>query len=187
LIQNLQIKDEGVVPTYAPLENHPDWYNITTPPVASGTEGRGNGEVSMVSGTSPDQVIAFGTDVITDGGIQLTMQYSGNSYGHDSFVGAIRMTDEWHYLGVQQNGGLLRLYEVNGTFTELGTAGISGIIGSGIRLVAIGNQVTVEKNGSPIITATTSLLTAGRVGLAARGWTVGRKLVADNYAVINLD
>lgn len=162
--------------TDQPLETNPNWTIQAGSPSAilvsnNALNFSGSGKINPTIYVGPDPGT---TDHFAEVTINSVVSLTGMNV-------AIRLSPTGDYVGFRERGttGYQVYQSLNGTLTLLGTAG-SVTAGDVMRLVAIGDQVALYKNGTLISGPfTTAVLSGTRQGMIVRGDSVQN--IHDNW------
>lgn len=162
---------EPVVPSlpYDPIELHPDWYLLEG---HSKSKIDADGLIIKTGGSTTDSAVCFTQAAGVDGWVEAVVEYQSGGTAEASFMMAMRITNGQTFVGVRNYTNKTQLYaRLNGAFTMLGE--YSQVpIGTKLRIECNSNEVQLFINGvGQGITTNTTVLTMGRIGFIARGWT----------------
>lgn len=162
--------------TDQPLETSANWFIQTGSASAinvfnNAINFSGSGKINPTIYVAPDPGVA-------NHFVEVTINTVASLTGMNA---AVRLTPTGDYVAFRERGATgYQIYQnVGGTLTLLGTAGTIQV-GDVMRLVAIGDQVILYKNGAPILgPVTTTVLTGTRQGMVVRGDSVQN--IHDNW------
>lgn len=167
---------------YTPMEDGPEWHNVSISPVASNTTDD-HGEVFFNGNTSPRQAIAHGLWNFVDGYIGCIPRFEEPGTGAASFFMTIRMADNENFIGLRSYGNLIQVYDViNALLYKIGEVSNSGTLGKDMHLIVSGNRVVVTSDSLNILDVTTLVLDTGFAGCAP-GFHTPALAMADSYTV----